>query len=156
MIFKIKLGRVGQQRKYRVAGRVWVPAGHCICYRILDLEFTILPTLDRCQCWERCSTRASSHAISTATFNTGDRHVELRFESNILKTRQFIKIQQCKKCNVSLPFSFSSFPTYKKNPFRSTKTKKGFLFRPTLTSIRIWDMVVSFVGVIFKQKNRNM
>ena len=29
MISKTELGRVGYQKKYRVAGRVRVPAGHC-------------------------------------------------------------------------------------------------------------------------------
>ena len=30
MISKTELGRVGYRKKYRVTGRVWVSAGHCI------------------------------------------------------------------------------------------------------------------------------
>ena len=30
MISKTESGRVGYRKKYRVAGRVWVPAGHCV------------------------------------------------------------------------------------------------------------------------------
>ena len=29
IISKTESGRVGYRKKYRVAGRVWVPAGHC-------------------------------------------------------------------------------------------------------------------------------
>ena len=32
MISKTESGWVGYRKKYRVAGRVWVPAGHCLCY----------------------------------------------------------------------------------------------------------------------------
>ena len=39
MISKTESGRVGYQEKYRVAGRVWVPAGHCCWFTWKGEEF---------------------------------------------------------------------------------------------------------------------
>ena len=39
MISKTESGWIGYRKKYRVAGRVWVPAGHCLqCYEVAKIK----------------------------------------------------------------------------------------------------------------------
>ena len=52
MISKTESGRVGYWKKYRVAGRVWVPAGHCM--RVKSMR-ELLPS--------KCSSSGSSALI---------------------------------------------------------------------------------------------